>query len=53
MKLTVVLVHGAYAESSSWSGEIPDASHVVGISYPAETAELVALAAGQQALTGA
>jgi pimeloyl-ACP methyl ester carboxylesterase len=32
---------------------IPGASHVVGISHPAETAALILEAAGQQALAGA
>jgi pimeloyl-ACP methyl ester carboxylesterase len=35
------------------SVEIPGASHVVGVSHPAETAALIVEAAGQQALAGA
>ena len=74
MTATIVLVHGAFAESSSWNGvvgplqraghtlvghrfmaeragskrtiEIAGASHVVGMSHPDETVELILQAAG-------
>jgi len=34
MQFTIVLAHGAFAESASWDG-------VVGISHAAETAQLI------------
>jgi pimeloyl-ACP methyl ester carboxylesterase len=60
MKPTVVLVHGAYADSSSWNGvrePLLAAGHrvitFVGISHPAETAQIILQAAGSRALADA
>jgi hypothetical protein len=45
MKPTVVLVHGAFAESSSWDDMVRGASHVLGMTLHRETAELIRKAA--------
>jgi pimeloyl-ACP methyl ester carboxylesterase len=60
MKPTIVLVHGAFAESASWDGvidlmaeragarralEIPGASHAAPVSHPKETVGLILEAA--------
>lgn len=44
MPSTIVLVHGAFAESSSWDG-VAGASHAVAVSRPATTAGLILEAA--------
>jgi hypothetical protein len=45
MKPIVVLVHGAFAESSSWDDMVRGASHVLGMTLHRETAELIRKAA--------
>lgn len=44
--MNIVLVHGAWAVGSSWSGviEVPS-SHVAMVSHPDETARLITSAA--------
>lgn len=49
---TVVLVHGAFADSASWNGvvhklqvEVKEASHVVMVSHPDKVAALIVEAA--------
>lgn len=55
-KPTIILVHGAFADSSSWNAvitdlareevEVPGASHVVMMSHPQRVSAIIKRAAG-------